>query len=177
LFAEDTATPYDPFAEDDAPGANTLIIAGAACQVPAFWFFCFEPGNVTQIDSGEGIIPELVSDIAQVRSRLAVREVHVRELFPGHVPAWQQFRKAVESADRRYLKLDAYEIWMMQEDDRKYGRQLMKALKWFDFGRKAELDALFWLAEIKGYDRRTKTFRVEEDECPERFLFGWLENE
>jgi hypothetical protein len=177
LFAEDIPTPFNPFIEGEAPGANTRIICCATCQVPAYWLFCFEPSNLTHVESEEGRVPELVSEMGLARSRLAARDGLARELFPDHDATWKEFRAAIEAADRHYLKMDAYEIWMMHEDDGTFGKRLASALRWFDSKRKGDLDSLFWLAEIEGYDRRTKAFKVDDDNDPERYLIGWFEDE
>jgi hypothetical protein len=175
LFAEDTPAPYDPFSEETDQAANTLQIAGAADQVPAFWLFCFGKGNIVEVESEEGKIPALVSAMSEVRNRLATRDELARDLFPSHATAWEEFRQVVESADRKYLKVDAYEIWVLSEDEREFGRQLKKALNWFDSAKKADLNALLSLAGIVGYDVKTKSFPADEDDEPERFLYGWFE--
>jgi hypothetical protein len=82
LFAEDTPAPCDPFAEGGDPGANTVPIAGAADQVPAFWLCCFDKGDVAVVESEEGAVSAPVSEMARVRSRLAERDALVRQLFP-----------------------------------------------------------------------------------------------
>lgn len=174
LFAEDTASPYDPFAEGDEAGANTLQIAGAAYQIPAFWLACFEKADVAVVASEEGEIPQLVCEMGRVRTRLAEREPAVKELFPGHAGAWDDFRRAVEAAGRKYLKVDASEIWMLHEDDGEFARRLRKALNWFGSRKRADLDALLSLAGIEGYDSKAKTFSAGADD-PELFLCGWLE--
>jgi hypothetical protein len=176
LFAEDTATPYDPFAEEDDPRANTVQVAGASYQVPAFWLFCFDTGDTVSVESEEGTIPALVSDMAKVRSRLAERDEFAKALFPGYNAAWDEFRGAVETVDRKYLKVDAYEIWMIDGEEGEFGRHLKKALNWFRSKKKPDLDALLALAGIEGYDRKVKTFTIPEGDDPERFLYGWLED-
>ncbi len=173
LFAEDTPTPYDPFAEEDKPGANMLIIAGAAYQVPVFWLACFDQDDIAVIESEEGDIPELVSEMAVVRSRLSEREAMVKDLFPGHAPAWDEFRQAIEGVGQKYLKVDAYEIWLLYEDD-EFGHLLRKALNWFRSREEADLEALLSLAGIEAYNNKTKTFSAGEY-APEAFLYGWLE--
>src|SRR5262245_9846592 len=174
LFAEDTPAPYDPLSEEDDPGAKTVQIAGAACQLPAFWLACFDKADIAVVESEEGNIPQLVSEFDRVRSRLAEREAAVTELFPAHTAAWGEFRRAVEAASRKYLKVDAYEVWMMDEDDGGFGRQLKKALNWFGSRKPADFDALLFLAGIEGYDSTAKTFSAGDDD-PERFLYGWFE--
>lgn len=174
LFAEDTPAPYDPFAEESDPGADTVQVAGAAYQVPAFWLACFDKADIAVVESEEGDIPQLVSELDRVRSRLAEREVVVKELFPAHAKAWEEFRRAVEAAGRKYLKVDAYEIWMLHEEDGEFGRLLKKALSWFGSRKKSDLDALLSLAGIEAYDSKAKTFFSGDDD-PERFLYGWLE--
>jgi hypothetical protein len=174
LFAEDTPAPYDPLAEESEPGANTVQVAGAAYQLPPFWLACFDKGDIAVVESEEGDIPQLVSELDRVRSRLAEREAAVKELFPAHVAAWDKFRRAVEAAGRKFLKVDAYEIWMLSEDDGEFGRQLKKALNWFESRKQADLDALLALAGIEAYDSTTKTFSAGGDD-PERFLYGWLD--
>ncbi len=173
LFAEDTPTPFDPFAEGDDPRANTVEIAGAASQIPAFWLSCFDKEDIALIESEDGDLPTLVSDMARVRARLAERDATVKELFPGHAGAWNEFRRAVEGAGRKYLKVDAYEIWLLYEDG-EFGRLLKKALNWFRSGKKADLGALLSLAGIEAYDNKTRTFSAGEYDS-ESFLYGWLE--
>jgi hypothetical protein len=175
LFAEDTPAPYDPFAEGSDPDANTMHIAGAADQVPAFWLCCFDKGDIAVVESDEGAIPALVSEMARVRSRLAERDPLVRELFPAHAGAWDEFRRAVEAAGRKYLKVDAYEVWMLHEDEGAFGRLLKKVLNWFTSKKKSDLEALLRLAGIDGYDHKAKRFTASEGEDPEAFLCGWLE--
>lgn len=175
LFAEDTAAPYNPLAEKRDPLANTVQLAGAAYQIPAFWLFCFDNNDMVEVESEEGKIPSLVCAMSRVRFRLAERDRAASELFPGHTHAWQEFRKAVEAAGRKYLKIDAYEIWMLPEDPRDFVRSLKMALNWFASGDKTDLDALLSLAGIEGYDREAKTFTVFEGDDPERYLYGWLE--
>jgi hypothetical protein len=165
LFAEDTPAPYDPIAEESDPGANTVQVAGAAYQVPAFWLACFDKADIAVVESEEGDIPQLVSEMDRVRPRLAEREAAVKELFPSHVAAWDEFRRAVEAAGRKYLKVDAYEIWMIPKDTSEYGRLLTRALNWF---------ARLSLAGIETYDTEAKTFSAGDDD-PERFLYGGLE--
>ena len=177
LFAEDTPDPYDPFAEDPDPRTNTMLVAGASCKVPAFWLFCFDRSDLTEIDTEEGKVPGLVTEAAAARRRLAARDAAASQLFPAHAGAWAEFRGAVEAADRRYLKLDAYEVWMMHEDDGDFARLIAGALGWFDSGERAGLEALLSLAEIEGYDERLKRFAVGPDDDPEQFLYGWLEDE
>jgi hypothetical protein len=174
LFAEDTPAPYDPFAEVSELGTNTLQVAGAAYQVPMFWLCCFDKADIAIVKTQEGDIPALVSEMARVRSRLAERDDLVKALFPAYIRAWDEFRKAVDLADRKYLKVDAYEIWMLNEEG-EFGRLLKKALNWFRSKKKADQDALLFLAGIEGYDRKTKSFTVPENDDPEQFLYGWLE--
>lgn len=174
LFAEDAPNPYDPLMEDSVPGTNTLLVAGASCQMPAFWLFCFDLSDLAEIDTEEGKIPTLVTEMVAARRRLATRDDAARRLFPTFGDAWAEFRGAVEAADRRYLKLDGYEVWIMHEDDGEFGRLMAGALRWFDSGKRADLDALMSLAQIDRYDERRKTFTVRPDEAAERFLYGWL---
>jgi hypothetical protein len=177
LFGEDTPTPLDPFSEEDDSQTNTLWVAGAAYQIPAYWLFCFDKSDLTEIESEEGRIPGLVCRTTAARPHLRTRDGLARELFPEHVPIWRQWRRAIKAVRRKYLKVDAYEIWMLGADERELGRQLRKALGWFTTDRKANRDALLLLAGIEGYDRKTKTFPVPEGECPERYLYGWFESE
>jgi hypothetical protein len=174
LFAEDTSAPYDPLAEKCDPGANTVQVAGAAYQIPAFWLACFDTADIAVVESEEGDIPQLVSELERVRFRLAEREAAVQELFPAHAAAWDEFRCAVEAAGRKYLKVDTYEIWMLEEDDGEFGRLLKKALSWFRSRTASDLDALLSLAGIEAYDSESKTFSAGDDD-PKRFLYGWLE--
>lgn len=177
LFAEDTPDPYDPFAEDPDPRANTLSVAGASCQVPAFWLFCFDRSDLTEIDTDEGKIPQLVTEMAAARRRLAAREAAAKQLFPTYGGVWAEFRAAVEAVDRRYLKLDGYEVWMTYGDDGEFAQLIAGALSWFDSGKQVDRDALLSLAQIEGYDERSKTFAVEPHDDPEQYLYGWLEDE
>jgi hypothetical protein len=174
LFVEDTPAPYDPFAEADDPGANAVQLAGAAYQVPVFWLACFDRADIAVVKSEEGHIPQLVSELDRVRLRLGEREAVIKELFPAHAAAWDEFRRAVEATGRKYLKVDVYEIWMLNEDDGEFARLLKKALNWFGSRKQADLNALLSLAGIEGYDSKAKTFSTGDD-APERFLYGWLE--
>jgi hypothetical protein len=64
---------------------------------------------------------------------------------------------------------------MLHEDDGEFGRLLKKALHWFASRKRADLDALLSLASVEGYDSKAKTFAAGDDNDPERFLYGWLE--
>src|SRR4051794_24026212 len=50
LFAEDTATPPSPLEQDQEPKANMLLLAEAPYLIPVFWLFCFEKGDVVEVD-------------------------------------------------------------------------------------------------------------------------------
>jgi hypothetical protein len=173
LFAEDTPTPFDPFGEEGAPGANTVQIAGAAYQLPAFWLSCFDKDDIAVIESEEGDLPALVSELARVRARLGERGALVKGLFPAHAAAWNEFRRAVGGVGRKYLKVDAYEIWLLYEGG-EFGRLLKKALNWFRSGKKADLSALLSLAGIEAYDSKSMNFSADEYD-PECYLYAWLE--
>jgi len=172
LFAEDTPTPYNPSADGSQSGANTVWVAGAAYQIPAFWLYCFDKANLAVVVSEGDTIPALVSEMAPVSSRLAEREAVAKEVFPAYGRAWDEFRRAVEAADRKYLKLDACEIFMLYKGN-EFGRLLEKALNWFGSRRETDLDALLSLAGIDHYNGRTKSFSAGEYDS-EMYLYGWL---
>jgi hypothetical protein len=160
------------------PRAKTVFIAGAAYEVPVFWLFCFDPADLATIESAEGDFPTLVTEMARARARLAARAALAGGLFPAAAGAWEEFRHAVEAAaGRKYLKVDAYEVRMLNADDSRgeFAGLLRRALGWFESGEEASLDALLPLAGIGGYDRESGSFPVSENDCPERFLYGWLE--
>jgi hypothetical protein len=175
LFAENTPEPYNPSEGGSRRGARTVWVAGAAYRVPVFWVWCFDKGDIAVVECDGGSLPQLVSAMGLVRSRLAQREAIAAELFPTSGQAWEQFREAVEAADRKYLKVDACEIWALCEGD-KFGRLLKKALSWSRSRRQADLDALLSLAGIAGYKPRTKRFDPGAYD-PEMYLYGWLEEE
>jgi hypothetical protein len=107
-----------------------------------------------------------------VRGRFAEREAIAAKLFPDYGRAWEEFRGAVEAAERKYLKIDACEIWALCRD--KFGRLLKKALSWTTSRRESDFDALLSLAGIEGYKPRTKCFDPGEYD-PEMYFYGWLE--
>src|SRR5262249_42160398 len=150
------------FAEEQDPGANTVQVAGADGQLPVFWLFCFDVGDIAVVESDDGAIPALVAEMARVRGRLAERGAMATELFPSHAHAWDEFREAIEAAGRKYLKVDAYEIWLLHDEPSDFGRLLKKALNWPASKKAGDLDALLSLAGIEGYDRKTRNFTVPE---------------
>src|SRR5262249_22668120 len=85
LFAENTPDPYDP---DRKPRAKdkTVFIAGAAYQVPAFWLCCFDKSDIAPVEWQNYEIPQLVSEMAPLRSRLAERAALVKELSRATLP-------------------------------------------------------------------------------------------
>jgi hypothetical protein len=176
LFAENTPDPYDP---DRKPRAKdkSVFIAGAAYQVPVFWLCCFDKSDIAPVEWQNYEIPQLVSEMAPVRARLAERAALVKKFFPSHTSAWKDFRSAVEKADRKYLKLDGSEIWCLFPNQSAFGELLDKALNWFHSKKKADLKALFSLAGIEGYDAKTKKFSIPADNAPERYLYGWFEDQ
>jgi hypothetical protein len=180
LFAEDTPDAYNPMVEESDEGANTLFVAGAAYQIPVFWLCCFDEENFVDVDLGEdGTLSALVAPMADVRRRLSERHGRVIDLFPAHVAVWKQWRKVIESVDRRFLKLDPCEICILYEDPETLGGEMYEAMEWLDgSGIEAERESLLSLAGIENYDPATRTFSFDEkQECPEKFLFGWLEIE
>jgi hypothetical protein len=45
------------------------------------------------------------------------------------------------------------------------------------FAGESNFRVLLQLAGIRAYDPATRTFAVEAQACPEKYLFGWLERD
>lgn len=181
LLADDDPAPY----RYDDDGGDALTVAGCAYQVPVFWLFCFDPGDLSVVpsvpDEGSGEsqpIPTLTAAMARVHARLAERERLALRLFGPHADVWREWRAGVESVGRAFLKAEMCEIWCLIDDPDGLRRQLASALEWIHRGNGTALDDVLGLAGIEGYDRMTGRLHFDpERECAERFLFGWLELE
>jgi hypothetical protein len=158
---------------------RTFIIGGAAYSVPVFWSFAYDAENLVEYrceseDGGSFVIPALVSDMESVRRRLEERDALARSLFPQYPAVWEEWRQAVESVRRRYLKADLGEIWCLYEDNDELRGYLAAGLAWLRGGPKVGLDYLLGMAGIDTYDPKTRTFSYGKW-CPEKFLYGWLD--
>jgi hypothetical protein len=174
LFAEDTPAAYNPEQKGTDRQANTLHIAGAAYQIPVFWLFCFAEEDFVDVHMSQGRFSTLVTNMGQVRRRLTERDTLAREFFPAHAGIWSHWRAVIEAVDRRYLKLDPYEIWLLYKEDYELGGMLYNALDWFDPPHdQRDLDFLLGLAGIEDYSRECRAFPIKKNECPERFLVGF----
>ncbi len=178
LLAENTKAPVGPWDEPNDPKAKTLFIAGAAYQIPAFWLFCFEEPELAEREYEGEPIPTLVTTLKKARQRLKARDQQARELFPAHSAIWDGWREVIDSVERRYLKVDAFEIWQLYAGEGELGGEICLALDWFDSDEedtvnRTRLAYLLRLAGITKYDPKKRSFPIPKDECAEKFLIGY----
>jgi len=176
LFAEDTPAPYNP-AKPMKTGGRFLDIAGAAYQIPVFWMFCFEEEDfvVVRLPRKQSF-STLVAPMKKVRQRLAERDELARGFFPDAAEMWSSWRKTIEAVDRRYLKLDVCEIWVLYKNAKELEKEMKLALDWFDCKDDYEFTSLLNVAGIEDYDDKTRRVLFDENRwCLEKFLIGWFE--
>ena len=177
LFAEDTPAPHNPAKPMNAR-AESVYIAGAAYQIPVFWMFCFEEEDFVNVRlSSRQSFSTLVAPMAKVRPRLQARDALALEYFPDGAEIWSGWRKTIEAVDRRYLKVDTCEIWVLYRDNKHFVQELQLALDWFDKQDDYEFTSLLGLTGIEDYDDRTHRVLFDEKRsCLEKFLIGWYED-
>ncbi len=178
LVAENTRIPVGPWDEPNDPKAKTVFVAGAVYQIPAFWLFCFEEPELVDREYEGEPIPTLVTALKKARQRLKARDPQARELFPAHARIWEGWRQAIDSVERRYLKVDAFEIWQLSPGEGELGGEICLALDWFESDKESELSGtqlayLLRLAGITKYDPKKRSFPIPKGECAEKFLIGY----
>jgi hypothetical protein len=178
LVAQDTLAPLDPAA---VLGANTVLVAAADYRIPVFWLFCYAGDNITRYRLRNNELIGLVSEMKEVKSRLAERDRLARETFPAYTDVWARWRETFASVECAFLGLDAHGIWDVYASNEAFARDLCAALRWFDSTAGEDLEVLLHLAGINAYDHAARTFTPEEnpilvgsDETAADYLVGRL---
>src|SRR5262249_20308539 len=129
LVASDTDLPLD-HKELWRADPTTVCLAQSDGWLPAFWLFCFGSDFPVEVPLPPDARVGLGSGVDAARRRLASRDALARQLFPAYQVVWDRWCGRVESAGRRYLKMDAFGIADAAPED--YNRLVRDALAWFD---------------------------------------------
>lgn len=163
-----TNEPLGPESECDH---TTQVLCGASYVVPVFWLCCFDESDVRYIDADGTRVPLLFTETARARQRCAQRAPRVLDTFAAHADLWPKWLALLNGCEFTHLTADGYEVWAM--DPAEFERDLLLALRWFEFGERDDREALYRLASISNYNPVRRAINLGHNECPERFLLGY----
>lgn len=112
------APDHDPVQPGDAARA------AGSYTIPVLWVSLFSAGDVVQRalrpdgNRPAETYPLLVAATAAARATFARRKPHLARLLPPTLaPMLDEFALLLDQVEEEYIKLETYEIWMMDEDD------------------------------------------------------------
>lgn len=140
-------TPATPGISDDGINYNpdSDILAGASGSIPILWNSLFKESDIVYHHVKGYKIPSLVTTLSEARQTLISRLSRIHEAFPHDTEAVQNWKRLLESTDCEYIKVDALEVWMLNEEG--FEEQLRAAIRWYETGDNKALIALTGLAE------------------------------